>query len=66
MLMQGLFPGESVHQFENYRGCTVTIEYLRSGLGDHSINDLGGDGDGCPFVVGYYTEELEVKNVERV
>ena len=66
VLMQGLLPGEPVDQLQHYRCRTVAIEYLLCRLGDHSINDLGGDGHGRTFVVRYDPEELEIENVEGV
>ena len=66
VLMQGLLSGEPVDQLQHYRGRTVAIEYLLCCLGDHSINDLRGDGHGCTFVVRYDPKELKVENVEGV
>lgn len=64
--MQGLLPREPVHQLKDDGSCTIAVEDLLCRLGNHSIDDLGRDGDCGSFVVGYDTEELEIENVERV
>ena len=64
--MQGLLPGESVHELQNYRSGTVSIENLLDGLGNHGVDNLGGDRNCCSLVVGNNAEELEVEDIEGI